>query len=182
MTASRIERLERFERVKSGYEADGPDSTVPGATSVHSRPGRYAVVTVSLRGHGYFVNYASALMNVEIVAAANLGEGWQPVCYFDLDDLGDPLPPYEGDIVNYGGERHHVVLVTDDVAEGELYHKLYLHKTDAGAMFDECELVDEDDVEILERGEPDDRMPVRYGVAKIHTVVVFNTIPSPLNP
>lgn len=177
MAASRIERLERFERVKAWLEADGPDSTVPGATGKRSQPGRYAVVTESSRGHGHFVNYASTLEDVETVAAANIQEGWRPVCYFDLDDVGDPLPPYEGDIVEYQDKRYYVVLVSDDVAEGELYHRLYLNKR-LDAMIDECDLVDEDEVEIVDRAEPDERMPVRYDVAKIQVVVAFNTVPA----
>ncbi|MGE0881890.1 MAG: hypothetical protein AB7O61_24825, partial [Acidimicrobiia bacterium] len=94
---------ERFQRVLDGYEADGPDCTVPGASK---GPARYCVVTESTRGHGYFANYAETLADVETVAAANLDESWQPVCYFDLDVLaGDEPKLTAGDeILNEDGQ------------------------------------------------------------------------------
>jgi hypothetical protein len=39
--------------------------------------------------------------------------------------------------------------------------------------------VDEQYVEVVERAWPDERMPVRYGLARTVVSVVFNTVPSP---
>jgi hypothetical protein len=35
------------------------------------------------------------------------------------------------------------------------------------------------EVVVVERAEPDERMPVRYRLAKVVVSVVFNTVPSP---
>src|SRR5580704_8968760 len=171
-------RRERFEGILTGYEADGPDGSIPGASS---NPKRYALVTESVRGHGYFATYCATLPDVERAAAANISGGWQPVCYFDLDKLaGDEPSPVEGDVVEYGGARYHVVHVEDDTSDGVLFHWLYMHPrtSEPDGWIDDplTQRVDESDCTVVERTEADERMPVRYGVARIQTLVVFNTV------
>jgi len=171
-------RRERFGRILSDYEADGPDGSIPGA---QSKAERYALVTESLRGHGHFATYCATLPDVEQAGAANISEAWRPVCYFDLDTLaGDEPPAAEGDVVEYSGHRYHVVHVEDETSDGVLFHWLHLHPrtSEPDGWIDDplTQKIDESDCTVVERVEPDERMPVRYDVAKIHTVVVFNNI------
>jgi len=169
-------RAQRFAGILAGYEAEGPDGSVPGATSI---PQRYALVTESLRGHGYFINYCQTLADIEVAAAANISEGWQPVCYYDLDELaGDEPPLYEGDRVIHNGVEKWVTATETDVQDGEPFDWLYLHPTNPQAHYDESEKVDESEVTIIERGMEDERNPKRYLVAGIRTIVVFNTEPA----
>jgi hypothetical protein len=159
-------RRERLRGIRSGYEADGPDPAVPGASAGVER---YAVVTESLRGYGYCVNYAATLADVDTVAAANVSDGWQPVCYYDLDELAGPEPPAQvGDVVQIdGSERRFGV---SDVGcphnGGELR---YYDKDGTWARASECSIVER------HPDNPDERNPKRYLVAKLVTVVAFNT-------
>ena len=162
-------RVERFNGIVEGYEAQGADRTVPGAGLTGDR---YAVITESSRGYGYAVNWATDLQAVESVSAANLHEGWHPVAYYDLDTLdGDEPDPQFGDIVLHNGRKYRVTAeplgpITDYT------------------LFD---LEDEDELDaplnritLLERGPEfeDDRNPVRYLVAAVRIVVAFNTEPA----
>lgn len=166
------QRAKRFEDVKAGYEADGPDGSVPGSTH---EPVRYAVVTESSRGWGYFVTYAATLDDVHTVAAANLDEGWEPVCYFDLDTLaGDEELP--GEVV-YNGEEW--MVHGREWVGGEQTDHWVLKKSPRDRRRSTYDWATVHPAECDLMGWEDERMPVRFKVAGVRVDVAFNTRPEP---
>jgi hypothetical protein len=171
--ADRLSINHRFDRVREHYEAE-QDNSVPGA----DWNGRYAVVTKSGRGFGFSASRAATLPDAERVAAANIHEHWTPVALYDLESAAGELHPDVGDKVAYEGESWYVCHASDDLHEGVVFWKLWLGgEPDLG--LDECDHVeiDEKDVSILDRAEPDTRLPLRYDVATVRTIVAFNTTP-----
>lgn len=170
-------RYKRAQDICAGYECE-MDNSVRGA----NRYGRYAVVTEDVvRGNGYSVTRCNR-ESISDVATEDMLNGHQPVCYFDLDVLaGDEPLLMEDDVVQYEGERYRVERVDEDLIEGEVARYLCLVKPDTtiGNWDDWLHRVLDSDVELVKRAEEDDRMPVRYGIARIVTMAVFNTIPSP---
>lgn len=194
-------RRRRFNDILDGYECGAGDWTMPtvpagreramralpaaridGAAAALYLPGRYALVCESTRGHGYFVTNLTDRAAIDAAAAANLHEGWQPVCYFDLDKLaGDEPPVFEGDIVEYEGEDDwHVIRTEDDHAEGVMFQWLHIDKNPNVEWIDgAAKRVDACECTVVQRADPDTRMPVRYGLSRITVAVAFNTVPSP---
>lgn len=179
MTTTAELRAKRFADVLAGYEAEGPDSTVPGAAKRAEQPARYAVVTESTRGWGYFVNYATTLDNVRECAAANIDEGWEPVCYFDLDELAgaEPLP---GE-VEYNGEEWmvHGFDYVPGATPAEKTGKWVLKKQPRDRRRSTYDWATVDPAECDLLGWEDERMPKRYKVAGVRVDVAFNTRPEP---
>lgn len=165
----------RAERVFARYEEIELDGSVPGALGC---PARYMLVTCSQRGFGCAASYCPSHDAVER-AAANVSEGWEPTCYYDLHELaGDEPPADEGDLVEYEGVRYHVIRVEDDHADGMMFRWYHL-ATDPGVdYFDGADVrADESRCVLAERvTSEDDRLPVRYDVASVRTIVVFNSI------
>lgn len=169
-----------------------PADRVPtdGADAAHYLPGRYALVCESTRGHGYFVTNLTNRGDLDTAVADTLNGGWQPVCYLDLDVLaGDEPLPDVGDLVCLLGDDLRTPVTgpmagtwyivdhngTDDDGDGP-YRKCDLAREAAG---DAVTWQDTDHLRVLERAEPDTRMPARYGLSRITIAVAFNTIPSP---
>jgi hypothetical protein len=191
-------RAERFERAREHFDgADGPDCTVPGASrreqvnGVWRRHPRYALVE-QYGDHGrYFLNLADDLAGVKALAAEGVRNASLPVCYLDLDELSGPEPrPCEGDRVRLTDEgracedapegvTYYVVGTETDTFDGEAFEHLYLSiDEDADCLSGEYEYkVDECYVEVVEPAWPDRRLPKRYDVAEVVTIVVFNTEP-----
>jgi hypothetical protein len=160
---------------------------------------RYVLVTQYGDKGNYRLRLGDDLRNIEQLAADAVTDVYgaeQPICYFDLDVLAGPEPtPGEGDKVHLtreGQERvphnvdpgalYYVVGTETDTFDGEAYEKLYL-STDEGADYLNGTydmLIDEHYVEVIESAFEDERMPVRYGLARIITQVVFNTVPTEL--
>jgi hypothetical protein len=162
---------------------------------------RYVLVTQYGNHGNYRLYLANDLANVEQLAAGALtsDSGSELViCYFDLDDLaGEEPTPCEGDRVrltekgvSYGSVQvdkrstdvvFYVVGAETDTFDGRAFEWLYLSTSvDADYLSGDYDAkVDEQHVEVIERVEPDERMPVRYGLAKIVVSVTFNTVPSP---
>lgn len=200
-------RRKRFNDILDGYELGAGDwSVVEQLTREEAMralprdrlpldakdiwPGQW-VLLEHVSGGGYFATNLHNRSEIETTAAQDAREGMAPECYFDLDALaGDPPSIAEGDIVSYQHEdvpyNYRVNRVEDDHEHGEMFHWLYLIEV-GGALDSKDDLdwddydhrVDEYRVEIVERDEPDDRMPVRYTVAAVKVVVAFNTVPSP---
>jgi hypothetical protein len=188
MEALYTARHERFDAILEAYNcgvgsfmappASPPDRDAPARTcpaeSVCSegrsdrlpKIGRWAVVTCNAHGDGHFVTNVAVESALPHVAAAKLEEGWVPLCYYDLDNLaGDEPLPAEGDQVSVGDgtltvteTEHKDGMPTVGLSDGTWQF--------AG------------DIEVVERvGSEDRRLPLRYEVAKVITVVVFNTRP-----
>jgi len=196
-------RRQRFNDILDGYECDAGDWTMPsvltsreramralpsarvavdGAAAASYLPGRYALVCESTRGHGYFVTNLTDRAAIDTAVAENLDEGWQPVCYFDLDELaGDEPPVFEGDVVEYAGAADwHVIRTEDDHAEGVMFQWLHIDKDPAAEWLDgAAKRVDACECTVVQRADADTRMPVRYGLSRITVAVAFNTVPSP---
>lgn len=160
-------RRERFEGIRAGYEADGPRVDFNHRTHIVER---YVLVTEK-HGCGYLINYAETLQDIERVAADYFVEGWQPVCYYDLDELDGPEPDAEvGDIVQVSGsDEIFTVAMVDYEPGGE---PRYIAEDSRWLLHSAADIV--------ERG-PDyeeERNPKRYLVAKVQTFVAFNTEPA----
>lgn len=182
-------RRERFNAILDGYEcgaghwrADFPGPLTTGRIPVdatHAKPGRWALVTEN-PGFGYFVENVEQRHDIERVAARDVQEGRQPVCFYDLDTLaGDEPEPGEDDVIELldGAQslpafEHPGPYVIDstETKDGETTLNLSFDGERAGWCYVyECR--------VIERGEPDERMPVRYLLARIETFVAFNSTP-----
>jgi hypothetical protein len=175
-------RAIRFENVCAAYgnnclkERLGPDGSVPGAAG---RVARYSLVCENERQ--FTANFCESPEAIRALAAHELAAGNTPVCYYDLDALdGDPPPIWEGDIVEYGGERLYVNHIDEDLVEGEIARHLCLAR-DANAAWDDwVHRIDDAEFDgiVVEKQAPDERLSVRYDVAGIVVHVVFNTLPT----
>jgi hypothetical protein len=200
-------RAKRLQDVADGYEVgeDGmPDASVPGAASTMRAEGklirhpRFVLVTQYGDKGNYRLRLGRDKPNIEQLAADAVTDAYgaeMVICYFDLDVLaGAPPRPGEGDIVcltedgkAYGASNQstegpfHVVGTETDTFDGEAYEKLYLARTEGADYLsgNYAHKIDEQYVEVIDPAYPDERMPVRYGLARVITQVVFNTIPSP---
>lgn len=158
-------------------------------------PGKWVLLEHG-NGGGYFATNLHNHSEIEETAARHAREGMAPECYFDLDVLvGEEPMVGDGDIViyedddegssSYGKHRYRVERVDEDLVEGEIAH--YPVLVQIGGHFDRPDAgwddydhrVYWDEVEVIERAYPDDRMPMRYSVAAVKVVVAFNTVPSP---
>ena len=141
-------RIGRFNTIVDDYGC-GPQHRLP----IHAKPGRWAVLSESTQGRGYAIAGVSERADIARVAAAGIPDGWEPVCYYDLDRLASEpglccsgcgnAPCNAGD-----GFKGHDDACPRLGLPGDI-------PPDLG----------------------EERMPVRYGVARISTVVAFNTSP-----
>jgi hypothetical protein len=140
-----------------------------GSEDYRHKPMRWVVESWSQKGHGTFLTGAASREHAESdVAGANVSEGWVPVALYDLDDLaGDEPPIDEGDRIRLGTGTFEVTgtdekdgAPTLDFWEGENARWCYA-----------------DDAELIERAEPDERLPERYPVARCAVFVAFNSTP-----
>lgn len=169
------ERARRLQMIVEGYEVyeDGmPDSSVPGAAKiVTSHEGRivrqhprYVLVTQYGDRGNYRLRLGEDLRNVEQLAADAVTDDCgseQPICYFDLDVLAGEAP--DPVTVMYDGREWEIEEVRGDRLD---------IIGDSGALS-----ILREEAAVIEV-EEDERMPVRYGLAKIVMQVVFNTIPT----
>lgn len=126
--------------------------------------------------HGRWLNYCDAA-SIEQLAGANIGEGWRPVCYFDLDELDGPDPQiWYRDLVRYRGQELYVVSVSEGPERAP--HRQLRLASDPGTQCDADGVVRaaESKVELLRRAHPDERLPTRYDVAETRLIVVFNSL------
>ncbi len=157
-------------------ERIGPDPTVPGAASGVAR---YALICENERQ--FTANFCDSSEAIRALATHELTEGSTPICYYDLDVLNGDLPPiWEGDIVEYGGERLHINHIDEDLVEGEIARHLCLARGADAAWDDWVHRIDETEFDgiVVEKQAPDERLPVRYDVADMVVHVVFNSIPT----
>jgi hypothetical protein len=183
-------RAANLAKIIDGYDVhDDPDSSVPGAARVRKVNGgpsalgcdvvtdhpRLALVTQYGDKGNYRVHLAEDRRGVEQLAAyvATDADGGEAiVCYFDLDELAGEEPTFEvGDwvcvVADSDGEAYEITSISSpDATHPALYHLEGAMANDYAAE----QLVDSDG---------DERMPVRYSLAKVVVSVVFNTVPSP---
>jgi hypothetical protein len=180
-------RAKRLRDVADGYEVDAfvgmPDETVPGAdklrwagspfkAKLEYHP-RYVLVTQYGKGN-YRLRLGADLRNIEQLAADAVtdSDGGELVyCYFDLDELAgeNHFTPVDGDYVQveHGGEEYEITRSTVYAAESDKVSTYYLEGAPANE-YTYDQLIDPND----------ERMPVRYGLARVVTQVVFNTVPT----
>jgi hypothetical protein len=166
------ERERRFCGLRIEHGARGPDATVPGAALSAAR---YAVLSAHPE-HGRWLNYCDAA-SIEQLAGANIGEGWQPVCYFDLDELDGPDPQiWFTDLVRYRGQELYVVWVSEGPERAP--HRQLRLASDPHTRCDAENVVHaaESEVELLRRAHSDNRLARRYDVAQTRVIVVFNSV------
>jgi hypothetical protein len=180
-------RSPRLEAIMEGYDLSPFDVSGPGSALLHDGhggdpAGRFALVT-EVSGDGRRLTLRESVAEIEAAATQDVLDGREPVCYFDLDELaGDPPMVETGDEIRYRGEVLHVVAVEYDPTNGRRQLVLDL---DPDADADDPTVIrldedgDRDRYEVVVRISEDDRMPVRYAVAKIAVTVAFNTTPSP---
>lgn len=196
-------RRKRFNDILDGYECRNGDFKIAapaqpqfadrlvleGREEELCRPGKWALVE-QCEGR-YFITNVINERDVASVAAQNVRAGWWPICYFDLDVLaGDEPMPQVGDLICML-DHDQSTPVTGDAAGTWYVVEQHGSEDDGDGVYVKVDLAREIDgeaeawhtsdfVRVLEPANPDrdDRMPVRYGVAKVVTVVVFNTIAS----
>jgi hypothetical protein len=146
------------------------------------QPDRYVLVSENVQGVGYFVENVNSPVRAAEAGARHVAKGMQPVCYYDLDELAgdEPLPEQvEWDDtewmvhgLEYSADRP---IGEDPQPTGRWILKK--QPDDRRRSTYDWETVDPSEINLL--GWKDERMPVRYSVAKIETltVVAFNTIP-----
>jgi hypothetical protein len=196
-------RAARLARIVEAYEVGeegAPDSSVPGAARVvyyhhrdkngapiMSRHPRYVLVTQYGDKGNYRLYLANDLANVEQVARLAVCEDESISCYFDLDQLAGEEPSInDGDVVRWAPDDvfydYRVERIDEELIEGEVTRYLCLveqgRETKGWDDYDH-RVRESDDVEVVERDWPDERMPVRYGLARVVVSVIFNTVPSP---
>lgn len=109
------------------------------------------------------------------LASLNLTCGVRPRCLYDLEVLEGPEPPLAvGDMVRFNGRTKPSggeVYVTGDCGE----RRYYLARECGGEQF-ECAWLQE--LEVLQRVEPDrdQRLPRRFDLATVQTIVIFNSV------
>lgn len=173
-------RAIRFENVCAAYSNQscngrlGPDRTVPGAARGVAQ---YAVICET--GRAFTANFCASREDVAALAAHELKDGSAPVCYFDLDHLAGDAPLLdEGDVVEVDGDRLYVNHVDEQLIEGEVARYVCLARDPDADWDDWLHRIHEDEFsgKVLERAQPDERLPIRFDVADIVVQVVFNTI------
>lgn len=186
ITPQEAERRKRFNRLAQSIEdyncreCVGHDQTRPGA----SRDGRYAVHAMGDEGRSELTR-CNGRERAQIVAESHMDQGWQVQALYDLDTLaGEPPTIDEGDEVEYApGDvvyRFTVDHVEEELIEGEVGRYLCLIENGrtSDSYDDYDHRVHECDVTVVERGEPDERLPVKYDVAGVVRQVIFNTVAS----
>lgn len=188
-------RAERLQRILDGYEVygdDAPDPSAPFASKIKTGPTgtpvlehpRYALVWQYGDKGNYRVNVADDLARLRDLAANEIHEGALISCYFDLDELAgeEPLPlevEYQGEVWMVHGRE------TDPDSHAKGMDALVytgrwtLKKSPKDRRRSTYDFTTVDPAECDLLGWEDERMPVRYGVAGVNTVIAFNTIPSP---
>ena len=93
---------------------------------------------------------------------------------------GDPPPIWEGDIVEYCGERFYVNHIDEVLVEGEVARHVCLAREVDAARDDWVHRIDESEFDgnVVEKQTSDERLSIRYDVADIVVRVVFNTLPT----
>lgn len=174
------DRIERIKKILDYYgDTNMETEDMLGHRDLKSKPHQYVLLTHGRDGR-YWCGCAT-VSDARDRAAELVQDDYpnNPTCYFDLDELaGDPPSPCEGDRVHYEDDTWWITHVHDDVADGMVFHKLYLDKSKAAFIDSQHTDVDETDVEIIERAFPDDRLPVKFDVADVVVSVVFNTVPA----
>lgn len=189
-------RAERLRRIVDGYEIyeEGmPDSTVPGAAKIVNTHGgkllrrhpRYVLITQYAEGN-YRLRLGEDVHNIEQLAAdaATDAEGAElVVCYYDLDQLAGegPIPvkaDYKGHTWMVHGEEYGD---RDPATNNPTKTGRWILKRspdDRRRSSYDWEHVDPDELtNIVTTPEEDERMPVRYALARVVTIAVFNTRP-----
>jgi hypothetical protein len=189
-----LERERRFARLIDHIDqidgCDGPDGSVPGVSRAKVVNGicrqhpRYVLACLYGDRGRTFLHLADTLEQLGELASGRVEDAELIVAYYDLDQLvGDDdhaLPEeveYQGEVWTVHGPE------TDRDTHGQGVDALrytgawVLKKSPADkrrSTYDwttvppsECDLL----------GWEDERLPVRYSVAKVFTVVAFNTIP-----
>jgi hypothetical protein len=132
------------------------------------KPMRFVVESWSAKGHGTFLTGAATREDAEHIGGAALADAWQPVALYDLDELrGEAPEPDEGDTIRVGDGVF--VVTSTDTKDGGLTVDFWEGEHPRWAYADS--------VEVIERAEPDDRLPVRFPLARLAVFVAFNSTP-----
>lgn len=172
-----VTRRKRISNIMRAYEVElGHTERLVGHREFSDAPMRYVVVSESSKDFGYFLEGARDLRDVAEVAADEVVDpriDLRPVCYYDLDELAGEVPLPQ--VVKYEDEEWMVHGFEYELGETTGRWTLKKQPSDRRRATYDWVTVDPSDVDVL--GWEDERMPVRYSVAKIQTVVAFNTIP-----
>lgn len=173
-----LERERRFKRLEDHINeldgCDGFDPTVPGVSAprvvngVCRKHPRY-VLACLYDGGRTLLHLADTIEQVEEIAAGRVQDSELPVAYYDLDTL-DGVLELPGE-VTYQGEEW--MVYDEECVSGSPSGKWVLKKKP-----NNWATVDPSEISNLSDYWSDDRLPVRYSVAKMITVVTFNTIPT----
>lgn len=191
IAALRAARFEALISAIAGYECTeclGHDRTRPGGDPA----GRYAILARANNGKLLELTRVSSRVRAQVVIGSHISEGWAVSALYDLDGLaGDEPLIDEGDIVRLNGFSYEVLRVDEELSDGEIARYLVLLSssrpvvpggewtTRPSSNWDDWDSrTHQDEVELVKRCEPDERMPMRYEVAETRVIVVFNTVAS----
>lgn len=181
-------RRKRLADLMAGYDCRPDDVDGPGTRYLHAPAdadpawiaadyltGRWALIVD--RGCSYRILLVVGRDEIEPTAVRQLMDGWHPVCFYDLDTLaGEAPPPMEGDTVAYLPEHQPKEENRGPYEVLEIDHERGERQLRIAVNPEDTTWCDASWVEIVDRVHDDDRMPVRYGLAKI--MVVFNSVPT----
>lgn len=138
-----------------------------GPQAEYQKPGRWVVIQQSGRGFGSFALNVVDRDAVSDEAAATLTDSWMPVCLYDLDQVPDlDLHSVAGvERIKSYGEWLEVEDI--DTRDGRVVVFLVDDPKGRGCR-------DDDEIEAID---PDGRLPLRYNVSAVETVVAFNSTP-----
>lgn len=167
-------RRERIQRIMDGYECGMVDTEqLLGNVAFDRKPMRWVLVEESDKW-GYFLTGCSDKTDApRYVVDEHRANGFEPVCIYDLDQLAGPKPepePEEGDTVR--------VIATGETFEAQATRNLSGRRV-VVAPDEQGTYHDFEDVEIVALAVRDERMPVRYLLARIETFVAFDSTPAP---
>lgn len=158
----------------------GPDGSVPGVSRpkvvngiTRAHP-RYALATLHGKGRTV-VHLADTLKQLGDLAADRVTYGEEIEGYYDLDQLdGDDALALPEDVEYQGNEW---MVHGFEYSDGKATGKWLLKKDpdDKRRSTYDWTTVDPSDCDLL--GWEDDRLPVRYSVARVFIAVAFNTTP-----
>lgn len=160
-----------------------------------SRDGRYAVLSEQRVGTrmARIFSRCNSKDRAGMVASSHLEDGYTPAALYDLKELGRQCFYKAGDVVTCPkaldpSEHLYVVRAALDFTRaddthypvGQAYQHLWLDYSSnrENREDDDCQVQNIDSSEVVAVTRVDHQYPVRYALAGVRTIVMFDSVPS----